>query len=71
MRTCQIAVGQDEELWQKLDAQIRQTHTNLERLIGAKIRIELKLSRDREDHAYDPHQNKPPAEKGGCHHHTD
>jgi hypothetical protein len=33
-----------EEVWNKLDAQIRQTHTNLERLVEAKIRVEQELS---------------------------
>jgi hypothetical protein len=37
-----------EELWQKIDAQIRQTHCNLEKLIETKIRIEQELSRNEE-----------------------
>src|SRR4051794_919403 len=53
MSACQILIQQDEascrdvqaleNLWNKLDAQIRQTRINLERLIGAKIRIEQEL----------------------------
>jgi hypothetical protein len=35
-----------EDLWHKLDAQIRQTHGNLDKLIEAKIRVERELSRN-------------------------
>jgi hypothetical protein len=66
MNACKSAISQEEascpdvialeKLWQKLDEQIRQTHTNLERLIGAKIRIEQELSGAQQSIATDQRQ---------------
>jgi hypothetical protein len=49
-------LSQLDELWQKLDTQIRQTHYNLEKLVEMKIRIEQELSRNRQDTACDQPQ---------------
>ena len=46
-------------LWEKLDAQICQTHHNLEKLIEAKIRIEQELSRNESKTANDQQQVTP------------
>jgi hypothetical protein len=41
-------LSQLADFWYKLDAQIRQTHGNLEKLVEMKIRIEQELSRNEE-----------------------
>jgi hypothetical protein len=51
-----LCLSQLPDIWYKLDAQIRQTHGNLEKLVEMKIRIEQELSRNGQDTASDQPQ---------------